>query len=214
MVARVPKFSRIQPEMRREELVDATLRCLAQHGHAGVSVRKIAAAAGVSIGLINHYYPSVDQLISHAYEKLSGGIAAHLMEVSAGGATPRESLSLFIRESFGPGIFDPPMLGVWVVFWSMVRHSADMQAVQQRTYAQYRQVLERYLGDLAGDSGLPPVNIQAAATALNALLDGLWLTWCLNPKDFSVEEGIAMCEGWVDAFAAGAFAARLNIPGR
>ncbi len=214
MAARTPKFSRIPPEMRRDELVDATLRCLAQHGHAGVSVRKIAAAAGVSIGLINHYYPSADQLICHAYERLSGGIAAHLLAVSAGGTDPRECLSLFIRESFGPGIFDPSTLGVWVVFWSMVRHSPDMQAVQQGTYAQYRQVLERHLGALAGEAGLPPLKIQAAATALNALLDGLWLTWCLNPADFSVEEGIAMCEGWVDAFAAGAFAGRLNIPGR
>lgn len=214
MAARTPKFSRIQPEMRREELVDATLRCLAQHGHAGVSVRKIAAAAGVSIGLINHYYASVDQLISHAYETLSGGIATSLLDVSAGGASPRDCLSLFIRESFGPGIFDPATLGVWVVFWSMVRHSADMQAVQQRTYAQYRQVLERHLGALAAEAGLPEMNIRAAATALNALLDGLWLTWCLNPRDFSVEEGIAMCEGWVDAFAAGTFAARLSIPAR
>ncbi|MFV3074430.1 TetR/AcrR family transcriptional regulator [Niveispirillum fermenti] len=200
------KFSRIQPELRREHLVEATLRCLAEHGHAGVSVRKIAAAADVSIGLINHYYPSVDQLISHAYEKLSGGIAASLLEASESGAGPRESLSRFIQESFGPGVMDPDMLGVWIVFWSLVRHSDDMRAVQQRTYSQYRHVLERHLGALARERGLPPMNVQAAATALNAMLDGLWLTWCLNPANFSVEEGVAMCEGWVDAFAAGAFA--------
>lgn len=205
MAAPTRKFSRIQPEMRREHLVEATLRCLAQHGHAGVSVRKIAAAADVSIGLINHYYPGIDQLISHAYEMLSGGIAASLLERAETGSTPRESLSRFIQESFGPAVLDPNMLGVWVVFWSMVRHSKDMQAVQQRTYSQYRQVLERHLDALALESGLPPMNIQAAATALNALLDGLWLTWCLNPSNFSVEEGVAMCEGWVDAFAAGAF---------
>lgn len=204
------KFSRIQPEMRREHLVEATMRCLAEHGHAGVSVRKIAAAADVSVGLINHYYPSIDQLISHAYETLSGGIAASLLVSAEGGDSPRASLSRFIQESFGPVVLNPDMLGVWVVFWSMVRHSTDMQAVQQRTCRQYRQVLERHLGALAQENNLPPLNLAAAATALNAMLDGLWLTWCLNPGDFSVEEGVAMCEGWVDAFAAGAFAKRLK----
>lgn len=202
-------FSRIQPELRREHLVQATLRCLAENGHAGVSVRKIAAEAGVSIGLINHYYPSIDQLISHAYETLSGGIAASLLEASDAGEGPRDSLSRFIRESFGPTVMDPALLGVWVVFWSLVRHSADMREVQQRTYGQYRQVLERHLSALAAEKGLPAANIKAAATALNALMDGLWLNWCLNPADFSPDEGIAMCEGWVDAFAAGSLTARL-----
>ncbi|MFV3128337.1 TetR/AcrR family transcriptional regulator [Niveispirillum sp. KHB5.9] len=211
MAAPTRKFSRIQPEMRREHLVEATLRCLAEHGHAGVSVRKIAAAADVSIGLINHYYPSIDQLISHAYETLSGGIATSLLESSAAGGGPRDCLSRFINESFGPAVLDPDMLGVWVVFWSMVRHSHDMQTVQQRTYGQYRQVLERHLGALAAENSLPPQNLQAAATALNAMLDGLWLTWCLNPSNFSVEDGVAMCEGWVDAFAAGAFVPRLKV---
>lgn len=202
-------YSRIQPELRREHLVQATLRCLAENGHAGVSVRKIAAAAGVSIGLINHYYPSIDQLISHAYETLSGGIAASLLQASDTATGPRDSLSRFIRESFGPGVLDPGLLGVWVVFWSLVRHSADMRAVQQRTYGQYRQVLERHLAALAAERGLPPLDIRAAATALNALMDGLWLNWCLNPADFSAEQGVAMCEAWVDGFAAGAFSTRL-----
>ena len=42
----VPKFHRAAPAVRREALVDATLRCLKQFGHEGVSVRRISAAAG------------------------------------------------------------------------------------------------------------------------------------------------------------------------
>ena len=40
-----PKFHRETPEVRREALVDATLRCLKAYGHEGVSVRRISAAA-------------------------------------------------------------------------------------------------------------------------------------------------------------------------
>ena len=66
-----PKFHRKTPEVRREALVDATLRCLKQYGHDGVSVRRISAAAGVSIGLINHHFPSKSGLIAEAYETLA-----------------------------------------------------------------------------------------------------------------------------------------------
>ena len=35
-----PKFHRETPAVRREALVEATLRCLKQYGHEGVSVRR------------------------------------------------------------------------------------------------------------------------------------------------------------------------------
>jgi TetR/AcrR family transcriptional repressor of bet genes len=66
-----PKFRRETPEVRREALVEATLNCLKQHGHEGVSVRRISAAAGVSIGLINHHFPSKAGLVAEAYETLA-----------------------------------------------------------------------------------------------------------------------------------------------
>ena len=67
----VPKFHRATPAVRRGALVDATLRCLKQFGHAGVSVRRISAAAGVSIGLINHHFPNKSGLIAETYETLA-----------------------------------------------------------------------------------------------------------------------------------------------
>ena len=58
-----PKFRRAAPAVRREALVEATLRCLKKYGHEGVSIRRISAEAGVSIGLINHHFPNKSGLI-------------------------------------------------------------------------------------------------------------------------------------------------------
>jgi DNA-binding transcriptional regulator YbjK len=35
----VPKFRRATPELRREALIEATLRCLKKFGHDGISRR-------------------------------------------------------------------------------------------------------------------------------------------------------------------------------
>ena len=198
-----PKYRREQPEVRRESLVEATLKCLREHGHDGVSVRRIAAAAGVSVGLINHHYTTIDELIAHAYERLATDLLRELQKaIAAAEQTPRARLSAFFVTSFSPSILDPNLLGTWVVFWSLVRHSPVMQAVQHRTFGEYRDVLVELLTDLVTAEKLSPGNIKLAAIGLSALLDGCWLEGCLDPS-FDPKNGIALCEAWLDALLSG-----------
>src|SRR3981189_3451745 len=95
---RVPKFRRATPAVRREALIDATLRCLKKYGHGGGSVRRISAAAGVSIGLINHHFPSKAGLIAETYETLALQLQDELRSRAHNhAASPRERLSDFFR---------------------------------------------------------------------------------------------------------------------
>ena len=200
----VPKFRRESPEVRREALVEAALRCIAAHGYEGVSVRRIAAEAGVSVGLINHYYAGIDLLVAHAFESMAESMTRTLRErVEAAPPAPRARLTAFFEASFSPVILDPGILAVWVVFWSMLRHSPAIQQAQQRSWADYRAILENYLAAYAGECGRDSVNIGLAAMGLSALLDGCWLQWCLDPKSFRPEEGVQLCEAWVDALGSG-----------
>src|ERR1700735_4156342 len=119
----VPKFHRSTPAVRREALVDATLRCLKQYGHEGVSVRRISAAAGVSIGLINHHFPSKSGLIAETYETLALSLQDELRARAHNhAASPRERLSDFFRASFAPDILDPQPFNVWGGFCGVVAH--------------------------------------------------------------------------------------------
>jgi len=46
--------------------------------------------------------------------------------------------------------------------------------------------------------------MRLSAVGLSALLDGIWLELCLNPTDFTPDEGVRLCEAWIDGLAAGA----------
>src|SRR5277367_643543 len=119
-----PKFRRATPAVRREALIEATLRCLKKYGHGGVSVRRISAAAGVSIGLINHHFPSKSGLIAETYETLALSLQDELRTRAQNrSASPRERRSDSFRASIAPDLLDPQLFNVWVVFWSMVTHS-------------------------------------------------------------------------------------------
>src|SRR6201995_238671 len=113
----VPKFRRAAPEVPRRSLIDATWRCLKKHGHEGVSVRRISAEAGVSIGLINHHFPSKSGLIAETYEVLALSLQDELRTRAQNRtASPRDRLSDFFRASFAPELLDPQLFNVWVVF--------------------------------------------------------------------------------------------------
>jgi TetR/AcrR family transcriptional repressor of bet genes len=202
----VPKFRRAAPAVRREALIEATLKCLKRYGHDGASVRRISAAAGVSIGLINHHFPSKSGLVAETYEVLALSLQESMRaQFENNEASPRERISLFFRASFAPELLDPQLFNVWVVFWSMVAHSPEIRAVHDRTYGRYRSMLERLLRQLMGTGRASRFKPRPAAIALSALLDGLWVELSLSAATFKPSEAVAVCEDWVDALCSGAF---------
>ncbi len=199
------KFRRAEPDERRDLLISAALKCLSEHGHAGISVRRIAKEAGVSVGLVNHHFGSIDVLIADAYQKLSLGMTRALqLEVDQAG-TAAERLDAFLVGSFSPRVLDPSLLSVWVVFWGLIRHSPHVSNAHENGYSAYRELLERLLRELAHEEQFQINNPVLAAIGLSAMLDGLWLEWCLNPSTFGADDALDICRRWVTGLRRGAF---------
>jgi TetR/AcrR family transcriptional repressor of bet genes len=196
---RKPRFERQLPQERRQALIDATIESLKRYGHEGLSVRRISAQAGVSIGLINHHFPKKDTLIAQAYRhfnsQLVGGVRAAALQAPA---TARARLRAFFRATFSPPNLDRDVLTVWVVFWSLYRHSPEIQKVHGETYREHIDLVRSMLADLAAEAGKFRFSLRLAAIGLTAMIDGLWLEWCLDPGNFRPAEAIALCESWID----------------
>ena len=197
-----PRFARQLPDARRQALIDATIECLKQYGHEGLSVRKISAQANVSIGLINHHFPNKDELVAQAYHYFNASLFAGLQHaVDAAPPSPRARLRAFIKASFSPPNLDQDVLNAWVVFWGMYRHSKPIQRVHGETYKAYVELVQGMLADLEREAGPLSLTLRLAAIGLTALLDGLWLEWCLDPDTFRPKEAVELCERWVSSLA-------------
>jgi len=55
-----PKYRRELPDVRRGMLIAAAMECLARDGIQGFTIDRTCKQAGVSRGLINHYFDSKD----------------------------------------------------------------------------------------------------------------------------------------------------------
>ncbi len=202
-MAREPKFTRDLPEARRQQLIDATARCLAKYGLDGTSVRHVAAEAGVSPGLVRHHFAGMRDLIAETYRWTGKQVEAHLSGALAeAGPDPEAQLRAFIDASFSPPLLDPNLLAVWLTFWSLTRTDPEIHAIHGKVYAEYRRRLERLIAGIAGAQG-KALDARLAALAFTALLDGLWLEHCLDPATCTAAEAKAIAQGWVDGVKTG-----------
>ena len=60
--------TRAAPEKRRQELVLAAYREIAQHGFEGLRTREVAAEVGVNIATLHYYFPTKESLIQAVLE--------------------------------------------------------------------------------------------------------------------------------------------------
>jgi AcrR family transcriptional regulator len=81
---------RVDHQQRRREIAEALLRVVGLHGLHGMSLREVAAEAGVSLRLVQYYFPSKEQLVlyaaSYLTRRLAEQVASHVSE--AGIAPP------------------------------------------------------------------------------------------------------------------------------
>ncbi|WP_194792291.1 TetR family transcriptional regulator C-terminal domain-containing protein [Pseudomonas sp. UFMG81] len=198
------RFSRMLPELRKANLVEATLACLKRHGFQGASIRKICAEAGVSVGLISHHYSGKDELVAEAYMAVTGRVMQLLREAMDQVApNARERLSAFFQGSFSAELLDPQLLDAWLAFWGAVKTAEAINQVHDHSYGEYRRELRTLLSELAREEGWEGFDADLAAISLSALLDGLWLESGLNPGTFTPAQGVQICEAWVDGLQAG-----------
>ena len=195
-----PRFVRQLAGQRRQALIEATIECLKRYGHEGLSIRTISAQAGVSVGLINHHFPNKDELIAAAYKHFNGELVAVFQQaVARAPPNPRARLHAFFQAHFSPPNLDQDVLTVWVVFWGMYRHSRHIQRVHRENFQEFAQLLRNMLGELVRQERPGArLDLRLAAIGLNALLDGLWLEYCLEPGNFRPAEAVALCEAWVE----------------
>jgi AcrR family transcriptional regulator len=187
--------SRQRPDQRRQALLAATARCLAKRGAAGVSVRAICAEAGVSPGLLTHYFHGVSEAIAETYRWTGARVSAALeAAVAEAGPDPRDRLVAYLTASFRPPIADPELLATWLAFWSLTRSDPAVAEIHAEIYAEFRHGIVRLIA--AYHPGT--VDPRLPAVALTALIDGLWLELSLGDAPFTPGEAGRLAEMWLE----------------
>lgn len=65
----MPKI--VDHDARRAEIAEVVLQLAVSEGLEAVSLRRVAAEAGISMGAVQHYFAGKQEMISHAFDTMS-----------------------------------------------------------------------------------------------------------------------------------------------
>lgn len=184
-------YRREGEESRRAALIAATQSLVAEGGPEAATVRAIADRAGVTAGLIRHYFQNKEELIRAAYRALMDGmIEVGADAVQAVGAAPEARLAAFVASTLRPPVMEAGSLVLWAGYMHKLRNDQDLLAVHEAAYLAYRDTLQGLIAALPRKA--TPSQLRAEAIACNALLDGLWIEGSLIPDSFARTELITI----------------------
>ncbi len=180
-------YRREAEDKRRESLIAAALELVAEGGARAATVRAIADRAGVTPGLIRHYFSSKDDLTREAYRWLMNQmIEASVSAMSNSALDPLARLASFVASSLRPPVIDPVAVALWAGFIQEVRRDPSMREVHAATYLGFRDQLESLIADLPRT--VSSEKLRMDAIACNAVIDGLWLEGSMLSDSFAPRE--------------------------
>ena len=180
-------YRREAEDKRRQALIAATLALISEGGAALATVRAIAGRAGVTPGLIRHYFASKEQLAATAYRQLMVGMTDDSTAVlTYAPSDPHARLAAFIAASLRPPVVDPESVTRWAFFIQETRHSAEMLDIHRQTYLGFRDHLQTLIAALPKHR--EEAELRQLSIACNAVIDGLWLEGGTLPDAFAKDE--------------------------
>ena len=171
----------VDHDERRRQIGDAVCRLMAGRGLEAVSLRHVAAEAGVSMGRVQHYFATKDEMLMFAFELISERVAARLGAVHS--ADPAQYLRAILLEllPLSPAArAEAPVLAAFLA----------QAVVEPRLGELLRQGNREMVAWLAGmiTAVRPGGDPERDAMALLAFVDGLMLQVLIGQVSVDVVE--------------------------
>jgi TetR/AcrR family transcriptional regulator, transcriptional repressor of bet genes len=187
-------FKRKSADDRRRELIAAGIACLGKGGMGAFTIDQICKQAGISRGLVNHHFKTKDELLSCIYADMT----AHLIQDNDG-RRDSDLLAQIIETSFDEETFNRSNMRAWLAIWGQVPSNPALNRMHKKRYKHYQRRIKSALRQAS--PGVPAGEDEdSVARQLIAIIDGLWLEYCLHSDAFSLATARSDCYRFLEAY--------------
>jgi TetR/AcrR family transcriptional repressor of bet genes len=187
-------------EVRRRQLIDATINSISRYGIGGTTLSNVTEFAGLSIGIVNFHFKSKQKLLEEtlvflAREHHDQWRKAH----RDAGLTAPEKLLAIVDAHFHPRICTRKKLAVWYAFFGEVGRRAVYRALVDEIDAERFDISTALCAEIIEEGGYGGPPAQLIARTLEGLYDGLSLNILMYPKDFTRDQAKAQLRAYLAA---------------
>ncbi|WPO76608.1 TetR/AcrR family transcriptional regulator [Streptomyces sp. KN37] len=173
-------------DARHGQITDAVQRLIVRDGLTSVTVARTAAEAGVSVGLVQHYFTAKDEMLLATFTRVNGRFTARVDELVNRGEAEGRTIAEMLRQALTELIpLDDDRRGEFLVrraFADQAAHNARLADVQKESLVGIRSRVAQAIknGTVCGEV---PQEMDAADQALRivAFAEGLALHRRIDP---------------------------------
>src|SRR5258705_10647845 len=148
--------------VRREQIVRATIRCLARDGYAGLTMKRVAADAAVSQGILHYYFRDKAAMLAAAARRVTVDLDRRVAAEARGARNARDRLRAVIRACLRTAVDNRDVWTGFIEFWGEAFHDRRLAALNPQAYAPAQRLIAARLAQGVPAGQAPPVDVHEA----------------------------------------------------
>jgi AcrR family transcriptional regulator len=185
---------------RRAAIVQAAIRCLARDGYAGVTMKRLAAEAGVSPGILHYYFPDKRAILVRAAANVMAELDRRVGTETRGARDARGRLRAVLRACLRISTESRDFWAVLIELWGETLHDPELARLNRHAYARARRFLAVDVTRGTEAGAFRRVAPGEAAAVMLAIVDGLSLQLTFDPDLMPLRRAVRLAEEALSAY--------------
>jgi TetR/AcrR family transcriptional repressor of bet genes len=169
--------------IRKHELSRATIAVIHESGLAEPTLSAICSWAGLSTGIVNHYFGGKQGLLDYTVREVVGSFIGEITLRVGSANSAIDRIYAIVDANFAPSQCTPEAISVWLWFWARIPSNPTFAEIGKATDDHVLEQLERALQQL-----IPEEEVSKMAEGILALMYGFWIRFAHDPDKVSVED--------------------------
>jgi AcrR family transcriptional regulator len=179
---------------RSNEIIRATIRCLARSGFSQLTMKRLAAEAGVSQGILHYYFKDKRAILAAAAGHVMDDLDLRAKSESANRRDASSRLRAMIKACLAVATADREFWTVFMALWGESLHDPALASINKAAYQRARKAIGGIIEQGVRDGDFKPANIVDTSAMVLALIDGMSLQLTFDKSLMTLTKAERLCE--------------------